>query len=352
VRGAIPDPDAVGADVLDLFCLVEPSDGQNKLPAFTWLAFSNSLEDVVALINGSSSGPASALRSSGLDASRAPVSSDVALSESSALLDVTLRRRTELRLRESEEGWEQTRQELQAAAFRTRVGEIVMHSFSKVRDEIPDKWNLFVERTLKADAAAIHFKIAQLGDSATRDTERRELLLKHEEGLVEVERVINERNASYDELFVRIENRNKGLAIACKELDEKLKQLKEQEAKLEAKQVELKAAALQLQARESSLNAANGRLESHIRTIEQHTRNIEGETDKRAQLTKKLSNAQLGEENARQAFELNGIELDNALKHFRLRLREGHQLERTIASQNSWLQKYLPAFLGGRRRKP
>jgi len=49
---------------------------------------------------------------------------------------------------------------------------------------------------------------------------------------------------------------------------------------------------------------------------------------------------------------LNGIELDNALKHFRLRLREGHQLERTIASQNSWLQKYLPAFLGGRRRKP
>ncbi len=258
----------------ECFCLVQPS-GENGWPSFTWLTFSMTLDQAVAVTNGHAAGPPAAVRAAGFEAGAAALSEDVAISIVAQQLDATARSRTEEQLREVGNGWETARQNLQAAAFQVRLAELAMRPMVAARDTLPETWTQFVQRTIEADATAAKFKIEALGEWASSEPARKEMLLQHEKGLTDTAATIKLRRDEYEAMLPRIEARNKMLVEECEQLDKKLQEVRKADERLVQ--------------RTKELGSANAGLERQNAALEENLRTIQKEIDRHHELRQKLA---------------------------------------------------------------
>lgn len=337
-----PEPSGAGQNGGgEVFCLVESAE-EEGVPAFTWLTFRCSLDEAFAVTNGCAAGPRAALRAASYEAGAAPLSEDVAVTEAALRLDERARERAADHLRAVEDGWEGARRDLQAAAFQVRLAELAMRPLAAARSALTDSWCQFVQRVLEADVTAAKFKIEALGEWAASEPARKELLLQHEQGLVDVSATIQKRRAEYDQILPRIDARNQAVIAECALLDQKLQQVRQEEAILEQSV--------------QKLATANAGLERQIAALEEKVREAERKTTWHATLREQATSCDLREAEAQRGLEKSRDELNQALESFHKRLAAGHELERRLASEYSaraddgLIKSMFQKLFGGGRR--
>lgn len=304
----------------EVFCLMEQSE-EEGVPAFTWLTFSSSLDEAFTVTNGRAAGPRAALRAAAHEVNGTSLSQDIAISEAALDLDTTTRDRAANQLQAVEDGWESTRRNLQAAAFQVRVAELAARPLAEARDALTGSWSQFLQRALEADAAAVKFKIEALGNWAASEPARKDLLLQHEQGLVDVEAAIRLRRAEYEALLPRITARNESLVAECSQLDQKLQQVRQEESTLAQSG--------------KALTIASAGLESQIGALEERIRLATQEITRHANLREQLTACALREGEVQIALKQGQDELHEALLAFRNRLTDAHDLENRVAVEYS-----------------
>ena len=234
-----------------------------------------SLDEMVAVTNQGSAGPAMVARAAEIEAGKSPFSADVALSESALTLDTTLRQRAEAWLNKTEQEWEQLRQELQTAAFRNRLAEVAARPLAAACGSLSGSWNEFVEKVLAADAVAAHFKLAGLGEWAQAEPHRLDQLKAHDDALADVGQLIQERKDEYEEVLARARSRNESLQKNILAADQHLATIRTEQGRLEKEA--------------KKLAAANAKLELQIKERNKIRQRVEEDTDRSKQLTEQLN---------------------------------------------------------------